>query len=68
MHTCQKTRYHRRRYIGLEFAAMYANYGSWSLFWNTAIPSSREDRDIANVIQTRLKSWAFALSLMHRSQ
>lgn len=43
-------------YIGLEFAAMYANYGSMVTvleYGNTFIP--REDRDIANVIQTRLE-------------
>ena len=43
-------------YIGLEFAAMYANYGSMVTvleYGDTFIP--REDRDIANVIQTRLE-------------
>ena len=43
-------------YIGLEFAAMYANYGSQVTvleYGDTFIP--REDRDIANVIQTRLE-------------
>ncbi|WP_307745416.1 FAD-dependent oxidoreductase [uncultured Phascolarctobacterium sp.] len=43
-------------YIGLEFAAMYANYGSSVTvleYGDTFIP--REDRDIANIIQTRLE-------------
>ena len=40
----------------------------WSLFWNTAIPSSRVKTAILPMLSKHVwKSWAFALSLMHRS-
>ena len=49
-------------YIGLEFAAMYANYGSMvTVLEYGADFLPREDRDMANVIQTRLEALGIRL-------
>ncbi|MCD8361194.1 MAG: FAD-dependent oxidoreductase [Acidaminococcaceae bacterium] len=49
-------------YIGLEFAAMYANYGAMvTVLEYGADFLPREDRDMANVIQTRLEALGIRL-------